>query len=106
MKDLSFSIRKIRELRGYSQEYMAAEIGVSTKTYAKIENGRTQIKLSKLDHICRLLGISIPQLMEFSVDQLIPENSMNKGAEMLEEQILNLKIQLELLRTELKRLST
>ena len=33
-------IRRIRQLKGYSQEYMATSLGITQNSYSKLENCR------------------------------------------------------------------
>ena len=42
------NIRKIRELKGFSQDYMAQQLSISQRQYSRIEKNETEIALSKL----------------------------------------------------------
>lgn len=100
MQNLALSIRKIRELNDYSQEYMALSIGVSTKTYANIENGRSKIKLDYLERICQTLQISVPQLFQFSTNPF-PQSDTNRTIT-IEDQLILMQEQLDTLRLQLR----
>ena len=39
------NIRKFRELKGYSQEYMANEMELTQASYAKLESNSTKISV-------------------------------------------------------------
>ncbi|MCB0482781.1 MAG: helix-turn-helix transcriptional regulator [Flavobacteriales bacterium] len=62
---LLFNLRKIRELRGYGQEFMANQLEISTKTYSRIESGETKLPVMRLDKISEILGVSISEILEF-----------------------------------------
>ena len=100
MQNLALSIRKIRELNDYSQEYMALSIGVSTKTYANIENGRSKIKLDYLELICQTLQISLPQLFQFSTNPF-PQIQTSQTIT-LEDQLLLIQEQIDTLRLQIR----
>lgn len=51
-------IKIIRELRGFSQEYMANKLEVAQNTYSKIETGQTKLTAEMLKKISDLLGVS------------------------------------------------
>ena len=51
-------IRVIRELRGWSQENMAARIGIAQNTYSKIENDRVKLSTEMLTKIAEALDVS------------------------------------------------
>lgn len=42
-KQIGIKIRKIRELKGFSQEYMANNLGITQRAYGKLENQETKI---------------------------------------------------------------
>ncbi|MFN3918468.1 MAG: helix-turn-helix domain-containing protein [Flavobacteriales bacterium] len=42
MNHIGLNIRKRRELRGYTQEYMADNLGISQSAYVQIEKGQTK----------------------------------------------------------------
>ncbi|WP_281224915.1 helix-turn-helix domain-containing protein [Flavobacterium aquiphilum] len=50
-------IKKYREDNNLTQEYVAIQMEISLKEYQKIENGKVDIKLSKLDKLVKILGI-------------------------------------------------
>ena len=56
-------IRAVRKMRGHSIESFAFELGISTNSYWKIENGKTDVNFSRLMQIVNLLGF--PTLLDF-----------------------------------------
>ena len=61
-------IRKVRELKGYSQEYLAIKLGISQKTYSKLESNQSRLDFTRLDKIATIFEIDIIQLLSFNVN--------------------------------------
>jgi transcriptional regulator with XRE-family HTH domain len=57
------NIRKHRELKGFSQEYMAHQLNVNQSTYAKMENSSTKITIDKLFSVAKLLETDVSDLL-------------------------------------------
>lgn len=55
-------IRKMRELYDYSQEYVAAALGMSVSGYSRIERDEVRITLDKLLIICRVLNVTLADI--------------------------------------------
>lgn len=60
---LTEKLRRYREEKGYSQQAMAHNIGVSYGTYNNIENERTDIRFSLLKKCAETLNISLLELL-------------------------------------------
>ncbi|MFN4145269.1 MAG: helix-turn-helix domain-containing protein [Runella sp.] len=75
MKPIGEQIRQARVLKGFSQENMAEELGISTTSYGDIERGKTDVTLSRLHKIAEILKIGIFDLIntELSKDRTIRE---------------------------------
>jgi transcriptional regulator with XRE-family HTH domain len=63
--NLSEKIRQIRLQKGLSQENMADMLGLSTTAYGDLERGRTELSVSRLENIVRLLDVPLPELLGF-----------------------------------------
>lgn len=57
-------IRKYRELRNFTQDYVAKEMGISQNAYSKIENNQTQLTVKHIKILSRVLEISILDLLK------------------------------------------
>ncbi|KAF0239910.1 MAG: helix-turn-helix domain-containing protein [Sediminibacterium sp.] len=57
-------IRKNRELRNYTQDYVAKQMNISQNAYSKIENGYTQLTVNHLKELSRILEVSILDLLK------------------------------------------
>ena len=58
-------IRALRDLKNLSQANMASMLGLSELAYGKIERDHTDIKLSRLEQIAKVLSITVPKLLGF-----------------------------------------
>ena len=62
-KIVAGNIRKIREYRNYTQDYLAAKLSISQNAYSKIELGYSKITLERLFQIAIILDIEVVQLI-------------------------------------------
>jgi transcriptional regulator with XRE-family HTH domain len=51
-------IRSIREMRGFSQEYVAAKLGIAQNSYSRIETNQTKLSSEMLEKLSKELGVS------------------------------------------------
>ena len=58
------NIKKHRELKGFSQEYMAHQLNVNQSTYAKMENSSTKITIDKLFSVAKLLEADVSEILD------------------------------------------
>ncbi|RXK48888.1 helix-turn-helix domain-containing protein [Aquirufa rosea] len=63
MKDFAKSIRKIRSDKGYSQDYVAMKLNISTSSYSKIERGQTDPSLSRMKQIAEVLEFDLGEVL-------------------------------------------
>ncbi|MEZ0610241.1 helix-turn-helix domain-containing protein [Fibrella sp. WM1] len=63
MQMLSEKLRRLRQLFGYSQEYIAFNIGMTQPAYCKWESGQTQPSLTKLQELAGLYQLTIGDLL-------------------------------------------
>ena len=63
MNDIARNIKQIRELKSFTQEYMAQELGISQPAYVKIEQGLTILKIDRLQQIADILEVDISTLL-------------------------------------------
>ncbi len=68
--DTRINIRKIREIKGFSQEYVATELSISTKSYSRIECGETSLSVTRLKQIAAVFDVSVALIIEFDVKRL------------------------------------
>lgn len=69
-KKISGNIRKIRKMKGYTQEWMAAKLGVSQKAYSKLETGKTNLNEKYLQKVATIFDVGTAEIVHFSEDIL------------------------------------
>jgi transcriptional regulator with XRE-family HTH domain len=72
--DYHRKVRKIRELRGYSQDYVAGRLGISTKAYSKVEAGITKLSLDRLEALAAIFEMKPEEIMAFDEHNLLPKS--------------------------------
>ncbi|MBE7176215.1 MAG: helix-turn-helix transcriptional regulator [Mucilaginibacter polytrichastri] len=63
-KSVAANIRKIREYRNYTQEYLAAKLQISQNAYSRIELGYTRLTLERFFHIALILEVDEVELLK------------------------------------------
>ena len=61
--EIGNNIRKVRLLKGYKQEHLSGKLDITPASLSKIENGITNISLSRLFSIAEALGVKIEVLL-------------------------------------------
>ena len=62
MKKISQKLKRIRVAKGYSQEYIAETMGVSTSTISRIEADCNTAKIEQLQTYCEILNTTLSEL--------------------------------------------
>ncbi|AMQ00776.1 transcriptional regulator [Pedobacter cryoconitis] len=57
------NIRKVREFRNYTQDYLAAKLSISQNAYSKIELGYSKLTVERLFHIASVLDVKVTELI-------------------------------------------
>ncbi|MFN5148726.1 MAG: helix-turn-helix domain-containing protein [Flavobacteriia bacterium] len=63
-------IKQIRELKNFTQEHVATQLGLTTRAYSKIESGETQLTINRLNEISSILGIEPMEVLGFDEKQV------------------------------------
>lgn len=69
-RKLGQNIRKLRELRNFTQQYMAEKLEMTQGNYARIENEEIYLSDDRLQKISALLGYSIEFIAQFDVEKI------------------------------------
>jgi len=69
------NIKILRLHYRWSQRYVAAELGISTSAFSNIENGFTDINLSRLEQVAKVLKVRLVELVEIYDPDAEPEHS-------------------------------
>jgi transcriptional regulator with XRE-family HTH domain len=71
-------IRKVRELKGFSQDFMAGQLEMSQRSYSKIENNDIKLDWGRIEAISKILQIEPIDLVTFD-DSLVFNNCTQSG---------------------------
>ncbi|WP_439582421.1 helix-turn-helix domain-containing protein [Dyadobacter bucti] len=63
MFDYGIKIKKFRDQKGYSQDFMAERLGISQNAFHKIETGQTKLKANTLQQIADILEVDAIKLL-------------------------------------------
>lgn len=112
-------IRKIRIIKGFSQEYIADLLEISQSAYSDIERGKTKINLERLKKVALIFEVDVNYILDFHESQFLAKpiqinlkeidnnekeiiaELFNKERELYKEQIINLKNEIVYLRRKL-----
>ena len=70
-KEVVCNIRRIREFKNYTQDYLAAKLHISQNAYSKIELGYSNITLTRLIAIAEILEVDLVDLINAGDTQII-----------------------------------
>lgn len=73
LKILGNNIRRIRQMRGLTQENVANDLGCSLNTYTKIERGETNVPFMRLVQIATYLNTSVTAFVQEKEETSITE---------------------------------
>ena len=65
LKLLGANIKKYREAKGFSQEFLAEKVNLSREYITRIENGQKFVSLRKLFQLADVLGVKFSDLTNF-----------------------------------------
>ena len=73
------NIRKIREFRNYTQDYLAVKLHISQNAYSKIELGYSSITLSRLIQVAEILEVDLEDIINTDDDELMQKLSLKQA---------------------------
>ena len=65
MEKVGQNIRKFREIRNFTQESMAKELGISQSNYARIEKDEVRVNEERLKKIAEILNTTVENIRGF-----------------------------------------
>lgn len=71
---IGHKIRQIRELKGFSREYVASKLAIGETAYRKIETGETKLTLERIEQIAGVLELDVLQIMSFDSSVIFHNN--------------------------------
>jgi transcriptional regulator with XRE-family HTH domain len=63
--DISKNIKKFRELRNFSQRYVAEKLDITQQNYSKMESGEVDFPISRLFQIAEILSVRATDILSF-----------------------------------------
>ena len=76
--EIGQKIKKVRELRNFTQDYVAAKIGITQEAYSKLESSKTNVSVQRMEQVADVLGIGIFDLMNFDENKALFNFSENQ----------------------------
>jgi transcriptional regulator with XRE-family HTH domain len=71
MEDMAMKLRRIREIYGYSQEYVADRLGISQPAYWQKENGKRYPSDERLEQIADLYNLTVTDLKDGELNAVL-----------------------------------
>ena len=78
-KAIAGNIRKIRGFRNYTQDYLAAKLGISQNAYSKLELGYSKLTLERLFDVSTILDVEIMQILNFQENEFLQSASAEEN---------------------------
>lgn len=72
-------IKEIRNTVGFSAEAVANELGISKAAYSQLENGKTEITISKIEMLAKIFQVSMETIIP-NISQNFTQISHGKNA--------------------------
>lgn len=99
-------IRVLRQIKGLSQENMANELNISVAAYSNIERNVTELAVSRLILIAKILEVKTSDILEKDKSQIVSEfDSANKyqtkNQSDIQSEVDKLKVIIDTLRKEM-----
>jgi len=77
--EIGMKVKRIREFRNYSQEYMAEHLGISQVSYSRIENGQTKLDIQRMEQIANILEVDPMLLFNFDENLVLNNCTVSQG---------------------------
>ncbi|TAE73125.1 MAG: helix-turn-helix domain-containing protein [Bacteroidetes bacterium] len=70
-------IKKIREFRNFTQDYMAKQLDITQAGYSRIEANLVDIPFSRIEQIAKVLNVSLVEIVGFDGKNIFNSNFTN-----------------------------
>jgi len=116
-KGLHFNIKRLRELKGYTRDQVAAEMNMTVSGYSKIERGEVDPGIGKLERLAEIIGVNLLSFLHLrtahifysntgsSEDEKMPNTdplqlfrTQQKYIDLLEKEVERLNLMIEIMR--------
>jgi len=82
-------IKKLRELKNYTQQHIADQLNLSLSGYGKIERNETDISISRLEEIANILGVDVNTVLSFDEKHIFNMNNNQTANGIVQNQYMN-----------------
>ena len=65
------NIKTIRELKNYTQEYMALRLNITQAGYSRIEKGSNRLSFEKLEEIAAVFEMDVRKIIKFDISHYV-----------------------------------
>ena len=89
MNNIGGKIRFLREQKGYSQESLAHELGLTQTSYSRLEKQDDRISITRLMQIAKILKTSVAELIDENSKNIIHQSNNKKAEAYNVETIIN-----------------
>lgn len=110
MNTVGNKIRLLREQKGYSQESLAHELGITQPSYARLEKQDDRISITRLKQIANILKTTVSELIEERAQKVINQQNSEQPSAFVDtiinadkEHIVTLKEEIIFLRNLLSK---
>ena len=69
--EIGEKIRKLREFRQYSQDYVAKKLKITQGAYSRMEQGDTDVPFSRLEKVAEVLEMPVEKLVGYDDKQMM-----------------------------------
>jgi len=109
-------IKKLRELKNLTQDYMANQLGLTQSAYSKMENGEVDIPYSRIEDIAKIFTLKPEDIITFNENTIfnlynnqtatgyVINHNYDAEKKLYEDQIANYKEQVEYLKNMVNQL--
>lgn len=77
MESLGINVKKLRELKNLTQDYVASELNVSQSQYQRMEAGTRKWSEEKITKVADILGVTPETLYEFDEKRIFQTGNTN-----------------------------
>ncbi len=88
LAEIAKKIKKFRELRGFNQSWVSAELNIDIKTLRDYENGTHDIGIGLLMNLAKLYDGTVQDILNFNAKNFF-QNNFNNSANSKSTNIMN-----------------
>lgn len=101
MNKIGDKIRQIRDVKGFSQENMAVELGIAQPSYARLEKEDDRISITRLIQIASILKTTVSELIDEKTQKISNQQNTENSTGYVENIINSDKEHIKTLKEEI-----